>query len=141
MFRCPKCAQSRRMELKLPNEEKATLRNSKDLKEMKMFIVAGDDDFIGVEVAEDHPQRKEYEQLLMQVDREQIICCFSCQIEEKLNEFILAFSNPMDYFEADNLCRCGGEFWMDNIPGTKDYGFVCEKCNYVKPKEKVSGGE
>lgn len=67
------------------------------------------------------------------------VICSHCNEASKIKEWIEAFEEPLKYFEMDNLCHCGGELWMDNIPNTKTYAFVCEKCNWVKPKQIVSG--
>ncbi len=67
------------------------------------------------------------------------LTCSECDGTGTTNDWIRAFEDPTIFFEMELLCHCGGELWMDQIPGTSQYGFVCEKCNWVKPNAKVSG--
>ena len=67
------------------------------------------------------------------------IVCAKCDEELSLMDARNAFNEPGQFFDAENLCHCGGELWMDNVPGTKNYAFVCEKCDWVKPRVAVSG--
>lgn len=67
--------------------------------------------------------------------------CHKCPEGNPSEKWMEAFEEPLMYFEMehDQLCHCGGELYMDVIPGTRKYGFVCEKCEWVKPKKEVSG--
>ena len=68
-----------------------------------------------------------------------MVSCEECDEANLSENWVLAFEDPTMFFDMEALCHCGGELWMDQIPLSNQYGFVCEKCNGVKPNAKVSG--
>jgi predicted RNA-binding Zn-ribbon protein involved in translation (DUF1610 family) len=134
MFRCPDCGQAHEIVAKLPNEEKGTFLLNEEMSEMTLIV-------LGTPIEEDHPKQKEYEQMVGDIDQSQEITCPECGFQDTLKNYIDAFNDPLRYFDTDQLCHCGGELYMDNIPGTSNYGWVCEECGWVKPNAVVSGAE
>lgn len=67
------------------------------------------------------------------------VVCNKCDEPLSLMDAKNAFQHPGQFFDAENLCHCGGELWMDQVPNTKVFAFVCEKCDWVKPRAGVSG--
>lgn len=65
--------------------------------------------------------------------------CPACHETHSMEDWIAASEQPMEFFDVENLCGCGGELWMDRIPYTNKYGLICEKCEWVKPAVIVSG--
>lgn len=114
-FRCPSCGQTHEMRT-APNEC-YTMNN-----EMTNMSYNGDDVISELE-------------MLPSVSAE----CPECNEANDFANWARAFKEPLVFFETENLCHCGGELWMDQIPGTRNYGFVCDDCNWVKPKAVVSG--
>ena len=39
--------------------------------------------------------------------------CKACEHKDTVSSFANAYANPMLYFDAENLCDCGGEVWID----------------------------
>lgn len=39
--------------------------------------------------------------------------CWVCGKKDKIKQFKEAYAEPMDYFDTNNLCTCGGEIWND----------------------------
>jgi RNA polymerase subunit RPABC4/transcription elongation factor Spt4 len=115
MFRCPKCGQAHEMKW----ADTVLTQN----KEMTKIFVNGTE-------AEN-----------VQVTPTLEVTCNNCNETNTVEEWFDAFAEPLKYFEMEHgqLCHCGGELWMDQIPMTSSYGFVCEKCEWVKPNQKVSG--
>lgn len=117
-FRCPSCGQAHEMEL----DGKTLITMNK---EMNTIFVNGEELTDGQ---------------TLQVGGCETIKCHEChESDHTPEEWATAFTDPLKYFDMEALCHCGGELWMDQIPGTSSYGFVCEDCNWVKPKAKVSG--
>lgn len=113
-FRCPECGQAHEMIVK---DSKFTMN-----KEMTELKINGEPFFDGAGI-----------------DGDQDVTCGECEGTHDIQNWILAFKEPLRFFETEQLCHCGGELWMDQIPGTRNYGFVCDDCNWVKPKAVVSG--
>lgn len=116
MFRCPSCAQAHQMKI---DDQTIFTQN----KEMTTLYLNQN------EVESDTTLRSNPD-----------VACTKCHEVNPLKLWEDAFADPGRYFDADNLCHCGGELWMDQIPGTSTYGFVCDDCKWVKPKHTVSGG-
>ena len=74
--------------------------------------------------------------------------CITCGYKDLVKHFMDAYNNPMRYFDADNLCDCGGEIWNDiecikkdieqeenftgsqrTVPMSIKHIIRCEKCN------------
>lgn len=76
-------------------------------------------------------------------DPRQNITCTECGEHDFFWKWNLAFYNPLTFFEMDHehLCHCGGEMYMEHLPGTDQYALRCERdtCRWVKPDSKVSG--
>jgi hypothetical protein len=67
--------------------------------------------------------------------------CPRCDAVHPFVKWNDAWINPGDYFEADDLCACGGELWWSHLPDRPAYAHVCERCGWVRPKAIVSGTE
>lgn len=136
MFRCPNCAQCQTIEVTLKNGEKYEIIMNKE-----MDKVTFKNDIMTID-----PEHALHESVMNRIkgetSLEQHIECPKCNEVEALEQFFDAKENTLNYHEMsdDQLCHCGGEMYMDNIPGTTKYGFVCEDCNWVKPKKVVNGG-
>lgn len=65
--------------------------------------------------------------------------CPLCHTESSLEDWMEAWKRPIDFFDAEQLCSCGEELWMDRIPYTNRFGLVCDKCEWVKPQSSLSG--
>ncbi len=115
-FRCPNCGQAQELnvqgvQIKM-NEEMDTMTFQKEGKDISPMTVIPNEN----------------------------IQCHKCLDQSFMTEdWIEAFEDPLKFFEMEELCHCGGELWMDKIPGTTSFGFVCEKCEWVKPRKRVSG--
>lgn len=70
--------------------------------------------------------------------------CTRCDQESKTKLWFDCWEDPLksDMLETENLCHCGGELYLEEIPNNtpKKFGWVCEKCNWVKPHVRFSGG-
>lgn len=66
------------------------------------------------------------------------IPCPVCKKSHSWREWQEAFENPMDYFDAEELCPNGHELWMTRMSNGK-YALACEECGWVKPGSAVSG--
>ncbi len=113
-FRCPQCGQAHEM---IVGEHRLTMN-----KEMTELYMDGEKDPEGLDIT-----------------GSLLVTCTECNEESPVETWKDAFDEPLMFFEMEQLCHCGGELWMDQIPGTRNYGFVCDKCNWVKPKQVVSG--
>lgn len=134
MFRCPNCGQSQKMKVSLPNNE-----------EMTLYMDANTEQYAMVVGGALHPKSEEkgqfYKEQLLNTDASQLTQCHNCYDTHEIEVWIEAYKVPLKYFEMAELCHCGGELWMDQIPGSNKFGFVCEDCEWVKPNKVVSGAE
>lgn len=114
-FRCPQCGQAHEM---------VTAKYTFTMdKEMTKILVDDIDPTGGIHITWNEE-----------------VTCKECSTANDIQDWVTAFEDPLMFFDMEQLCHCGGELWMDQIPGTRNYGFVCEKCNWVKPKAVVNGG-
>ncbi|WP_422661653.1 hypothetical protein ACK8P5_26385 (plasmid) [Paenibacillus sp. EC2-1] len=69
------------------------------------------------------------------------IPCMHCGEESPRWKWHDAYKNAYRHLDmdGDQLCHCGGELYMEQIPGTPKYGMVCERCSWVKPRAIISG--
>ena len=132
MFRCPDCGQGKEVSFIIPAGVPVRLIMKDEMDEVETVIVDGEG-----EAAESPETFVE----TFKTSEEQDIECAKCSETHTIEEWRDAHAEPLKYFEMENeqLCHCGGELWMDQIPGTRTYGFVCEDCDWVKPKKVVSG--
>lgn len=73
-------------------------------------------------------------------DEETEIIMPCCEKPATTADALEAWERPEEYFEAEHLCGCGGELWMDRtIMGT--YALMCEKCGWTKPRSAVSASD
>ena len=119
-FRCPVCGQAHEMHITVDDVTTVITMN----KEMDALYV----------------NEKHVPAGTLKVDGDIEIACPKCTMKNRVQEWIIAFDDPTMFFDMEQLCHCGGELWMDQIPGTSKYGFVCEKCEWVKPNRVVNGG-
>lgn len=131
MIRCKECGQSKAFSLKNANGEDIHF----ELNEINTHVVKADTeaDVLEQEIA------LAVETALLAADELEITC--KCGHTQDISEARTAFEDPLEYFETENLCHCGKELWMDQIPGTRTYAFICddEECGWIKPKGAVSG--
>jgi hypothetical protein len=140
MFRCPGCAKVYKMPL---NQDYSLLAN----RNMDKFHVIKEpfykDGNLARAFANMHEVKDIFDVAAFLHEKKspavQDAKCPSCGEVHTIQEWQDALENPMDYFDAENLCGCGGELWMDRIPFSNKYGMVCEKCEWVKPNVVVSG--
>jgi hypothetical protein len=134
MFRCPKCAQGKTVTVRGSRREVITITMTDDMREVEEFFHKH------THIREDEAKRT-YMRKILNNRKDQLCECPKCKESHTWGKWEDAKYNALKYFEMDDpqLCHCGGELWMDNIPGTTAYGFVCDKCNWVKPRAKVSG--
>lgn len=142
MFRCPSCAKVYKLPL---NKNYSILAN----KDMNKFNVVKEPFF------KDGNLAKAFCNLLLEVSsiHEAIdfveskgerlastnIECPACKEENSIDDWDQAHKEPMDFFDAEHLCGCGGEMWMDRLPYSNKYGLVCDECGWFKPNFVVSG--
>lgn len=139
MFRCPQCAKSHK--LKLTNGHSLLMPKSmlilyivKEPIEMTSKFIPVTNTILDVAKAlEEHDLRFDFQDGTK-------LQCFMCKEWSEFDDWVKAWDLPGDYFDADNLCTCGGELWYDNVPGTHYFGLVCEECGFVKPRSAISGG-
>lgn len=135
MFRCPKCGQGKEMHYRGTRREELILTMKNTMEEIEEIFYKHT--HYRPEAAK---ERVDQYLAMLEKNQDQTIKCPSCESNEyTLEQWREAKTEPLKYFEMENLCHCGGELWMDQIPGTTSYGFVCDKCNWVKPNAKVSG--
>lgn len=140
MFRCPNCARIHKIRI---SENYSLMSNeNSDVFHLIKEPFFKDNDilkaFASMRKVKDIYEAAEY---LMKIGEHPVndYKCDSCQETHDLKTWMDAYENPMDYFDAEQLCHCGEELWMDRIPYTNRYGLICEKCGWVKPKVVVSG--
>lgn len=126
-FRCPSCAQAHEMNI----SDAIVIKQNKEMTEFHFYTF----DRL---VTDDHEENDIMETIDKNPEYNSV--CPECKEVNPVFKWRHAVREPLAYFEMEQLCHCGGELWMDQIPGTSQYGFVCDKCNWVKPKTVVSGG-
>lgn len=62
--------------------------------------------------------------------------CSACGHKDKVSNFKEAFYNPIDLFDTDNLCDCGGEVWQDIEVKKTD---IPDDMEFVGDQRSVSG--
>jgi hypothetical protein len=152
MIRCPNCGQAHSMTVEYKGDVYLVKLNE-EMTEQTLFVN-------GVPADGKNPKREEWIKQFEKIPVDTVVKCDECHevkttvqrvvkdgdmTTEKLKhntikDWLDAFEDPLKFFEMEQLCHCGGELWMDHIPGTTQYGFVCEECNWVKPRATVSGG-
>lgn len=133
MFRCPGCGQGKEMFFQGTRGERLHMKMSDDMEKVE--------DIFWKHTHHHTPESQErFLKMIPKVIGQEIECP-RCPEAHTLEEWLEAKTDTLKYLEMEDsqLCHCGGELWMDVIPGTKNYGFVCEKCEWVKPKKVVSG--
>jgi len=57
--------------------------------------------------------------------------CPACLAASPLASWVLCAHNPLDFFDTDNLCKCGGEMWY-TISQEHPRGIImCDRCGQV----------
>ena len=130
MFRCPSCAKVN----KLPLNENYVIISNQD---MTVYSLMGpkieEPLFVkSIQQAIEHLESIG-EKVLDQVT------CSDCQGQHSLEDWQKAFIQPMDFFDAENLCACGEELWMEKVPGTNVYALTSDSCGWIKRRDVVSG--
>lgn len=131
MFRCPECGQGKTIVLRDQNEIMLVVTMNDEMNEIESIL---QDDV-------EHKGETEYTDRIAGASPLQHVICVKeeCGVSNELNQWTLAFQDPLMFFDMEELCHCGGELWMDKIPYTNKYGFICEDCEWVKPKKEISG--
>lgn len=142
MFRCPECAKVGKI---LISKEQSILAN----RDMNKFTVLKEPFYTGnlaqalmnlrQQMSLDDLGYDEHGKLI--ISEEDTVVCYLCGHSDEYHIFKEAWQEPMDFFDAENLCSCGEEIWMDRIPNTNKFGLQCDKCGWVKPKSVVSTSE
>lgn len=137
MFRCPCCAKVSKIRLTKGH----SLLISKDMD--KLWLVkepirlAGLNEWIPNDLGV-MAHLLETKELELDTQGDNFLECPSCSTWSKFEAWNHAWNFPGDFFNADQLCHCGGELWYDPIPGTNKYGLVCEDCGWVKKGRTIS---
>lgn len=139
MFRCPSCA----VQWKLPLTSGYSVLAHPHSTGMKLTIEREPITFFSkvddVEDLVDLAQKLTKHDLALDTHGDHYLTCPSCKEDSKFEEWLKAHEHPSDFFEADQLCHCGGELWWDRVPGKPQYALICDKCEWVKPKARLSG--
>lgn len=153
MFRCPSCA----VVWKLPLTKGHSLLTTKNMDKFSIYrepitllsrveVIDGLLDLaeslnkLGLDFQyTDISYPEDYE--IKESDPTHGIKCPNCKDVHTFEQWHRAWDFPMDYFDADALCSCGGELWWDKIPGTPRFAHVCEECGWAKPRAVISGHE
>ena len=139
MFRCPCCATV----TKLPLTENHMVLSNKDMTkwtiEKKPMSISGK----VAEVTDLLSLMGTLEKLGLALDMkgDNYIECYQCQTYSKFEAWVGAWATPIEFFDADQLCACGGELWYDHVLGTTRYALQCESCGWVKPRAIINGQE
>jgi hypothetical protein len=144
MFRCPHCAQV----YKLPLSPNYSLLS--DTHMQKFYVVKepfSADNIIKAFQAMEHDAESIEDALLYVKSKEGVVYgddypvkCPACHEAHSRMNWVEAFEYPMEYFDAEALCGCGGEMWLDRVPRTNRYAMVCERCQWTPPKAEALSG-
>jgi len=143
MIRCPECGQA----LSFRANIKHIKENYKE--PLPICVVAvypgiiSDEAHVKAQLASAsvrQPMWIDFEDLMALPDTEISLTCVGCGFREDVSEFINAFDFPSDYELEENMCYCGEELYLENIPGTTKMNFICDSCGWVNPKGSVFGG-
>lgn len=139
MFRCPACAKV----TKLPLTKGHTLLAHKDL---NRWTIEKTPVSIPGKVAEvtslsDLIDKLNEHGLELDAQGDNYLECYICQVASKFEAWVKAWDFPGDFFDADQLCGCGGELWFDKIIGSNRFALQCETCGWIKPRAVISGHE
>lgn len=142
MFRCPSCAKVHKVFVNtthsvLANKDMNTFWYVKEPFAKGTVAQAFNNMLFKMNTDADHIGENEFGQKVVSMD--DVCKCSSCDHVALFGDFYDAHLNPIDYFDAEELCSCGEELWMDQVPGMKRYGLVCDACGWVKPDSIVSG--
>lgn len=137
MFRCPSCA----VVWKIPLIDNHSLLMHHNMDKMTIekepITLYGRSLTTVVDLADLARALTEYN--LSFIDHE-AIPCRRCGEVHSFSEYNNAWEMPGDYFDGeDQLCHCGSPLWFDKIPGTPHFALTCEKCEWQKPRAKISG--
>lgn len=138
LFRCPKCGQAHKM-MMITSEAYVVLTQNDRMTETYLNVDAG---ALGMtRVPSDHPDFDPIVQSIEQYPAEGMIACDECKGIAPAKDWFYAAEEPLKFFETENMCHCGGELWMDKLPGSDRFGWTCDDCGWIKPNALVSGGE
>lgn len=131
-FRCPYCGQAHKM-ICSPNIQVGQDHAQGYLLQMSVDGVA-----VGFPSSEWNDVQYDL------IDRPECeVVCEECGEKDAFWKWNFAYHKPLVFFEMDqeHLCHCGGEMYMEHLPGTDQYALRCERqsCRWVKPDSKVSG--
>lgn len=131
MIRCPFCAQNIVATLHTNDssgypESKTTLMTNTD---GQLMIQSGYSWEICAETILEQPKK--------QNNPENSILCIRCGFEAPAHCWRECYLRPYDFGFEDNLCRCGGELFLEPVGHRfNNYGLVCDTCGFsVKQRE------
>lgn len=58
--------------------------------------------------------------------------CPLCQKRLPLVNWFMAGIEPLMFFDTEELCRCGGEFWLEIASGLQTVS-RCDRCGQIRP--------
>ncbi|MGB9804473.1 MAG: hypothetical protein ACPLRU_01930 [Desulfofundulus sp.] len=59
------------------------------------------------------------------------VSCPSCAVPSAVVDWVLCALYPLDFFDVNNLCRCGGEIWYTISQDHPGGALVCDRCGVV----------
>lgn len=57
--------------------------------------------------------------------------CPSCSASAPIATWVLCAHFPLDFFDTDNLCTCGGELWYTISKDHPAGAVMCDRCGRV----------
>lgn len=145
MFRCPNCGKVHKIKLKDGHSLLAT-KNMDKIWYVKEPFYEGNlakaltNMLFEMRVDNEYPGYTKDGSKEIVADND-IVECSYCNHKAVFSDFVEAAVNPVDYFDKEQMCSCGGELWIDRIPYSNRYGLQCEDCGWIKPKSVVSGND
>lgn len=144
MFRCPCCGQAQQLPTAVdPVSAEST-----------QFLLNADQGKTGFGLHATYLARKDDEADIWQLVTDDMIpaiiaqlptetVCPLCKESSSTDFWFKCWDDPLQShkLETENLCHCGGELYLEEIPKSqpKRFGWVCEKCQWVKPTGMLSG--
>jgi hypothetical protein len=92
-------------------------------------------------VPKDHPDFDVIVESIQNYPADASVICDECHTTSPAKYWLEAVEEPLKFFETENMCHCGGELWMDQLPGSNRFAWTCDNCGWIKPNAFVSGGE
>lgn len=138
MFRCPSCAKVHK--LKLTNNHSLLISRDMD----RLWIAKEPIRLVDLHTSVENDlaavaKALEARNLALDLKEDNSLECVCCGEWNTFEQWNHAWKFPGDFFDADQICQCGGELWYDRVPGQNFYALVCEECGWVKKNKVISG--